>query len=978
MRELRRRHSSAALATLLALVSSCGGGSGSDAASGAPIALTLSPPHATLASGTSKTFKARAWYPDGSSVDVSAQCGWSAQDGAVAAPAAAKVGRFTAQAVGVTQITATHDSGLDASATLNVTPAVLVALAVEPTDPSIALGTSVSLTAIGHFSDGSTQDLTDAVDWDSSLPLVAAVSAAPGSGGTCTALGLGSSQVSASDAASGIGGATVVTVTAAVLVALDVSPPAASIALGTTLDYSATGTFSDATTQDLTAQVSWQSDDALVAEVSNDAGSEGHALALSVGLTQVSALHVESGLSGSTSLAVTPAELVSLHVTPDAAAIALGTGQAFAATGTFTDGSTQDLTASVLWTSSSPAVAAIASGGGGAGLAAALAVGSTTIAAQELVSGIDDAAALDVTPAELVALELAPADPAIALGTTQLFTATGTFTDATVQDLSTSVAWSSSDTNVATLSNASGSEGLASSLSTGTITVTALHAQSGVSGSTSLEVTPAVLVALGIAPPDPSIALGTTQAFTATGTFSDGSTQDLTASVTWSSTDTGVAAIDNVPGSAGQATALGIGVTGISAVHAPDGLDDATTLTVTPAVLVALAIAPEDAAIALGTTQAFTATGTWSDGSTQDLTDAVTWSSSAPGVATVSNAVGSQGLATSVSVGPTTIGALHVASGVSGTTSFAVTPAVLVALDVSPDNVLLGVGETRAYTATGTFSDGSTQDLTDAVTWASSSPSVATLSNASGSQGLATGVASGISAVTALHVAGAVLGSTAVQVVHDITLRASASAGAASGVLALALPTPAGTAEGDFLLAALAVRPSTVVVTPPAGWTLIRRVDNANTADHSLLTFRRTAVAGEPATHAFAFSASTGAAGGMAAFLRVDDSSPIVAENGQNTPSSLSHSAPSIVPAVADTMLVCAHAFSSTSTWTPPTGMLEACDQGSGTTPTATGISLEMSYALHTSSGATGVRTATAANDADVGNAAAIALRRAP
>jgi hypothetical protein len=972
---------SAPLATLCLLAAACGsGGGGAPAADPDPVALTLSPAQATLALGTSTTFVATAWFGDGTSADVSSDVAWSVQDEAIATVAAqgAQIGRVSALSIGATQVVALHASGVSGSAPLAVTPAVLVALAVTPTAPALALGTALQLAAVGTFSDGSTQDLTDSLSWSSSAPQAVALSGAAGDEGLCSAAGIGWSTVSARHDASGISGATQVTVTAAELVALAVTPTAPALALGTSLAFTATGTFSDATTQDLTAAVVWSSDDALVAALSNVAGEEGTATALAEGLALVGALHVQSGLSGSTTLTVTPAVLTALDVSPGSASIALGTSQAFAATGTFSDGSTQDLSSDVLWSSSAPSVATIESGGAQAGLATGAALGTTTIAALHLASGLQDAADLDVTAAVLVALEVAPADLSIALGTTQAFTATGTFSDATTQDLTDAVAWSSSDTGVATLDNAPGSAGLATSLAPGTTTVTATHAASGVTGDTTLEVTPAVLVALAIAPQDPSIALGTTQAFTATGTYSDGSTQALTDAVTWSSSDTGVAAIGNAVGNAGLATSLAPGTSTIGAVHAPSGSADDTLLEVTAAVLVAIAIAPDDASIALGTTQAFTATGTYSDATTQDLTQSVTWSSSDTGVATIGNAGGSQGLATSVAVGPTTIAALHAPSGIGASTPFAVSPAVLVALEVTPSNVLLAQGATRQYTATGTFSDASTQDLTTAVTWASSSPAVASISNAPGSQGLAAGVADGISAITALHVSSAVMGATAVSVVSAITLRSAASAGAASGVLALELPTPAGTVAGDFLLAALAVRPSSAAVTAPAGWTLIRRVDNANSADHSLLTYRRVADASEPAAHGFTLSASTGSAGGMLAFLRVDASSPIAAEGGQNTPASLSHAAPSIVPATADTQLVTVHAFSSTATWTPPSGMGEAFDQGSGNSPTATGISLVCSHAPSTSAGATGARTAVAANDADVGNTAALALRRAP
>ena len=54
-------------------------------------------------------------------------------------------------------------------------------------------------------------------------------------------------------------------------------------------------------------------------------------------------------------------------------------------------------------------------------------------------------------------------------------------------------------------------------------------------GSTVLTVTAATLVSIAVTPANPSIAKGTTQQFTATGTYSDSSTANITSSVTWSS-----------------------------------------------------------------------------------------------------------------------------------------------------------------------------------------------------------------------------------------------------------------------------------------------------------------------------------------------------------------------------------------------------------------------------------------------------------
>src|SRR5206468_663501 len=101
---------------------------------------------------------------------------------------------------------------------------------------------------------------------------------------------------------------------------------------------------------------------------------------------------------------------------------------------------------------------------------------------------------------------------------------------------------------------------------------------------------------------------------------------------------------------------------------------DSTTATVTVAptlTLTSLAVTPTNPSIVTGGTQQFTATGTFSDGSTQDLTTSVTWASSVTAVATISNTTGSQGRATAVGTGSTTISATS--GSVSGSTVLTVT-----------------------------------------------------------------------------------------------------------------------------------------------------------------------------------------------------------------------------------------------------------------------------------------------------------------
>jgi hypothetical protein len=511
------------------------------------------------------------------------------------------------------------------------------------------------------------------------------------------------------------------------LVSIAVTPANPSFALGTTEQMTATGTYSDGSTLDITSSVTWTSQHPSIATIN----AQGLATSVAVGTSRVTASL--SGINGSTRLTITAAALVSIAVTPALPSIALGMTKQFTATGTFTDQSTQNITTTVQWSSSAATVATISNAAGSNGLATSAGVGSTTITATS--AAISGNTTLAVTAATLVSIAVTPANPSIALGTTQQFTATGTFTDSHTQNLTSTATWDSSTLTTAVVSPT----GLATSLLPGTATISATSG--GITGSTVLTVTAAVLVSIAISPLDATIPLGATQQFTATGTYSDGTTQDVTATGHWTSTSATVATISNSAGKQGLATSKSAGTTTIGITL--NAVSSSVTLTVSPVALVTIAITPPAPTISLGTTQQFTATGTYSDGSTQAITAVVTWSSSAATVATISNTAGSNGLATSAGVGSAIITATS--GTVSATATLTVGSAALESLAISPLNPTILVGGTAQFTATGTFTDGSTQDETASVTWSSDTPAVASIS----AGGLATGIGPGIAHITA-------------------------------------------------------------------------------------------------------------------------------------------------------------------------------------------------------------------------------------
>lgn len=264
--------------------------------------------------------------------------------------------------------------------------------------------------------------------------------------------------------------------------------------------------------------------------------------------------------------------------------------------------------------------------------------------------------------ATLTSIAVAPTASSLPRGLTQRFTATATYSDGTQLDVSSSVVWASSVVNTASIN----ATGVATAANLGGTTVTATFG--AISGSTTLTVTAPTLVSISVTPPSPTIAVGSTQPLAATGNYTDSSTQNLTALVTWTSSNLLVATVS----SAGVATAVSGGTSTISAtlgtgVGAATG---STLLTVSGPPLVSISVTPANRQLPLGRTQQYTATGTYADGTQQPLTTLVTWNSSATAVATISTAAGTQGLATAVAVGTTTITAT--ANGISGTAKLTV------------------------------------------------------------------------------------------------------------------------------------------------------------------------------------------------------------------------------------------------------------------------------------------------------------------
>ncbi len=368
-------------------------------------------------------------------------------------------------------------------------------------------------------------------------------------------------------------------------------------------------------------------------------------------------------------------------------------------------------------------------------------------------------------------IQISPASQSLTVSQTVQFTATGIIGHGShptsSQDVTSLATWTSSTTGVATV-NASG---LATAVSAGTTTIMASMPGSA-SATATITVTPGsggtggALTSLAIIPGSQSVASPSqTTQFIAIGTTSSGATEDLTGTVTWRSSSVQVATI----GPGGLATGVGQGTTTITAI-ATNANNTVVTGTATFTVIggtsepiTALSIIPNTESLsATGQTAQFIALGTsGSTGLQQDLTNSpqLAWTSSVPTVASIS----ATGLAAGVSAGTTTISAVWtnpdstvVTANASVTVSNASAPEPLLSLSIIPTDVTVGnLQATAQFLAIGTFSTPPTvRDLTNSVTWISSSPSVFPVNtNTGGNSGSTAGIVTAYGSGTAVIVA---------------------------------------------------------------------------------------------------------------------------------------------------------------------------------------------------------------------------------
>ena len=287
----------------------------------------------------------------------------------------------------------------------------------------------------------------------------------------------------------------------------------------------------------------------------------------------------------------------------------------------------------------------------------------------------------------------------------------------------------------------------------GTATISATSGT--ISGTANLAVTGGSLqnIAVTLAPANNNVLIkGTRSRLVARGTFSNGTSRDITGAVILA-VDSTNASVAPVSGNLAWVQALEVTPSAtpakISASYGNAVSPGESLLTViAPTLNVSgLSIPEQTVTLSSGSSGRISLTGTFSSGS-QDLTPSAEWSSAAPATAIVGNVGLDKGRVTALAAGTAVITATY--DGQTATTTVTVAARTLESLTISADTTPLTIiaGTEKKFRATANYGGGISQDVTADVIWTIDDANVAKFSDQLSDPGLVVAVDAGTATLT--------------------------------------------------------------------------------------------------------------------------------------------------------------------------------------------------------------------------------------
>ncbi|CAA0105699.1 Uncharacterised protein [BD1-7 clade bacterium] len=518
-----------------------------------------------------------------------------------------------------------------------------IQLIIEPDNTELATGTSLQYKAIAVYNAAGKVDVTDKVTWQTANTDIASFN----DDGQLQANIPGTTQVNGQlppqvRGASTLRDSAQITVADKALSQLKMLPASSIILTDIQVQLSTIATFDDGSLQNVSDSAQWVSFVPQVASVNQTGLVTGQL----PGATDVSANYANETVMAEIDVSgLMPREL---SITPIVFTLPQGFKQAFQAILVLEDGATLDVTNQVDWAIIDESIARISEDG----VATALKPGVTGVRARIVFDSRTElmVTPLTVTNATLTEFAVQPEGIELPEQQKQEFAAIATFSDGSTLDVSRDAIWRISNPAHAFVTNSFANAGVVKARAAGDTLVGATI--DNTEDFVDVDVSDATLTGLTISPTTADTPANTRVDYQAIAQFSDMSSLDVTPYVSWNSTNTGVAIIDN----AGIATAILPGFSNITANY--QGQTATTTLDVNTASLTSLDIEPDDATLLPGASRQYVLTASYSNGTTANVTDDAAWIVDDTNIVQIAPAGRFAGIAKAIEPGSATITAI--------------------------------------------------------------------------------------------------------------------------------------------------------------------------------------------------------------------------------------------------------------------------------------------------------------------------------
>ncbi|GAL30318.1 bacterial Ig-like domain (Group 2) protein [Vibrio variabilis] len=617
-----------------------------------------------------KRFAVYGHYSDGTTQDVSSRAFWGTpNDTSVATSDGSLV---TAQGVGVTQFTASF-GGFDASSRIVVSDATIEGISVSPSDFNLALGREKQLKVFAHYSNGMTQDVTNASSWRSN-----ASSIADSNGGQVVANNVGSTLITASYM--GHEASSEVTVSDIAMIELTVKPKTVLLPNGETRLLQAYALFSDGSELDVTTTAKWGSSDHFKASV-----IEGYVTAKNTeGTVAITATYDE--FSDSSSVAMTDASLSRLSIEPEFVFLGEGDDYQFEVIAHYSDRTSQNITHSVLWTTSDFSLAKVVEGlVTGKGTSGDVDIGA-------VYGGYETKARIQLTSATVERVEIDPDSISLGAGETYQLQATAFYSNGYSQQVTGTAKWSTSASSIASVQRGV----VTGHGNSGTATISATYGKH--KDSAMVTITDLAISKVSIEPEEFILGDGDRRQLKAYAHYVDGSSRVINDAALWGSDRPELASVTN--GLVTSHATSGIATISVRYLaheaHSKVNLIDAT--------LEGVSIVPEDVTIGYGDTRLLKLVAHYSDNQVREIS-ADEWHSSNESLVSVENGL-ITGIGNSGFVTVTAHYGKHTA-----TSKVSLTNAVIRNVVIDPDSLTLRAGDKQRLRLLAFYSDGTNREV---------------------------------------------------------------------------------------------------------------------------------------------------------------------------------------------------------------------------------------------------------------------------